>query len=177
MLIDLLIAQYGRFAALAEAWIAAGTTTFGAGNNEFQLAALPSGALHHTSGVAMPHLNDRAVGEPRVVGSEDTESQSQLLFQAGSVGNLAGLVEALRDMTAELVDSRDRLLALSEFTQAMRGHATVEQMLATMVSGTIRLTKAEGSFAVLVPSTGAPVLVNHAEPYLDETTIWGLFWR
>src|SRR5262245_60522296 len=101
MLIDVLIAQYVRFAALAEDCLAAGATAFGVWNNDLQLADWPSRPLNHASSIAAPaRLRERSVGDLRVADNGSAESHPQPPTQASLVANLVELVEALRGLTA-----------------------------------------------------------------------------
>ena len=83
-----------------------------------------------------------------------------------------GEIEA---MTVELIARQDQLVALYDLIQSTRGHLSTEDALCSLLQASTRLIPCRGAFAVLASPVGAPTLVQHPAPMLDDGLLLDLF--
>lgn len=179
MLVAILSAQYPRIAAIAEAWLALGASAFGVWQDGHPLVYWPAGhRLNKPSLVAPIMRGDNDLGELRVAGLSGVAYEQRLRADATLISYLLQLEEELQLMTADLVTSQDQQLALYRLTQTMRGHMTIEQSLAAVLTESMRMLKAYSGYAMFVPPSGQdPLLIQQPAGYMPSTTIWQLYWE
>jgi sigma-B regulation protein RsbU (phosphoserine phosphatase) len=171
-----LAAHAHTLSPLAQAWLAAGATSFGIWIDDRPLAHWPATPCPEQSGLTAPFRLGTAGGaELRVTGLVDSAAAVRLAADAELVENLVTLEDELHSMTAELSVTQDQLVAMFELAQLMRQHVTVEEVLRRLAVEAQRMTKAGGAFAVFVGAT--PTLVRHGALSVGETAIWQLFWQ
>ncbi len=83
-----------------------------------------------------------------------------------------GEIEA---MTVELIARQDQLVALYDLIQSTRGHLSTEDALCSLLQASTRLIPCRGAFAALASPAGAPTLVQHPAPMLDDGLLLRLF--
>lgn len=178
MLAALLAVRYPHFADLAESWLATGATAFGIWHNGRPLAHWPGADDLAAPGLVAPiRLGATVIGDLRVAGLSDANAQARLAAEAALVSAMVQLEDELQRMTADLVESRDQLLALYRMAPVLRGHASLERALTSLLGEAIRLIKAQSGFAVFVPDSDGPTLIQHPERHLDEALVWRCFWH
>ncbi|GAB4214565.1 MAG: PP2C family protein-serine/threonine phosphatase [Roseiflexaceae bacterium] len=177
MMIQPLTAHYPAFAALADAWLAAGACAFGIWKGQRLVAQWPADRPPEPGGIAAPVLICGAtVAELRVAGLNTPAARLRLQAEAELVARLVSADEELRGARAELQDSQEQMLALYELSQSSRNHATIEHILRQLVAEARRYTRARACFAVFLTDDGVPTLARDGVA-VDEAVIWQLFWR
>jgi sigma-B regulation protein RsbU (phosphoserine phosphatase) len=179
MLVSLLSSQYGRFSALAEAWLALGASAFGVCQDGRPIRYWPSAHRLARPSIAAPIMRgDEELGELRVTGISGIAFEQRLRADAALIGYMLQLEQELQQMTADLVMSQDQQLALYRLTQTMRDHVTVEESLRAVVAEAVRMVRARVGFAAFVPGrAGDPQLVQQPEQALPDEQLWGVYWQ
>jgi sigma-B regulation protein RsbU (phosphoserine phosphatase) len=174
---DILASQRMRLAALGEAWLAAGATTFGLRAEGRSLAHWPASApAPEWPGLSAPILVGRTVvGELCVSGLDSPAAQSRLAVEAQMISRLAQLEGELDEMTAALIDAQDHLLALYDLAASTRSQLAVPDTLHILAREAARLAQAEGAFALLVGPAEPLLVEHHPEPLVDEALLLALF--
>jgi phosphoserine phosphatase RsbU/P len=172
----ILAAQSERFASLARAWLEAGATAFGVQVGGTVVAAWPAGAgLEPASYVAPIHLGKAVVGELRVVGSIPRPVAAHLQAEAFLLSQWLSLEKDLNQMTAELIDTQDQLLALYDLTHATRNYLDIEQILRRFAYEMTRLVNVEGAYALLKMPNRPSFLQQYPAPFLSDGQVEAYF--
>jgi sigma-B regulation protein RsbU (phosphoserine phosphatase) len=117
---------------------------------------------------------DDVVGELQVVGLNDRISQQRLTLDAALLAQLLKAEDDLEDMTAELVESKDHLLALYDLTQSMRNNLGVVQTMRSLAQVTARIINAQVVF-LLLNAPGYLEVVSHPVSLVDDSLLLDLF--
>jgi hypothetical protein len=123
VLASLIASPRTPLASLAQAWLAAGASAFVVSAGEEILRCWPAEAGRQTvlpALVAPIRVGSVVIGELHVSGSTTPAAQIRLDAEAEMIARLAGLEAELENMTTELVDSQDQLLAMYGLTQSSR---------------------------------------------------------
>ncbi len=178
MLVALLSSQYARFAAVAEAWLAMGATSFGIWQNGHPVAYWPAGArLYQASQVEPIRIGDQVVADIRVSGLSGPVARARLMADAELISYLMKLEDELQCMTSDLVDSQDQLLALYRLTHSLSQHVTVHETLNALLKEALRLISVQGGFAVSIADANEPVVLQRPTDWFDEPLLWRYFWQ
>ena len=156
-------------AELAEAWLAGGAASFrllrpGQGCQVWGDPLLaPAGEQ-----LAAPiRVGGQLAGELRVAGlAPSPAAQARLAADAWAVAQLLQREGDIDQMTAELVDVQDQLLALYDLTQAMRSQLGIGETLRLLASEVVRLVRCQGAVMIM-----PPLLVHEPRPLADEALI------
>jgi serine phosphatase RsbU (regulator of sigma subunit) len=165
-----------RFARLGEAWLQAGATAFEiylGGECVWRLgdAIQDSGAV-----LACQQMFDAArTLELRVGGVSGAAAQRRLAIDAELVAEAVRLEDELQQMTGELIDAQDQLLALYGLAKATRRRLNLDAVLKELVVEVRRLTGAEVAFAALAESAGGSLVVDPREEQSHQATLWQAF--
>lgn len=178
MLANILKLQYDQFASLAEAWLASGATAVGLWDMGYLLAQWPADLtepLTEKADLIAPILSgDLVVGDLRVTGLNGSVAQGRLEVDAQLLTHLIKLEDEMEDMTAELIESQDQLLALYDLTQSTRSHLDMSQTLQSLARVTVRLVNAQASF-MLLEKSGYLEVVSYPTALIDNTVLYELF--
>jgi sigma-B regulation protein RsbU (phosphoserine phosphatase) len=157
MLADYLEAHRSRFNSLAEAWVRNGASCVQLLDKDFVLASHPeNGRL--TSWPLIVHA--RSSGLTLQIHGVNAETWSATA--AMTLDMLDGLLSAdaeLESLTAALVETQDRLVALYELTQATRRRLNIPALLDLLIDQACHLLEVNGSFAVVL-QPGQPVIIH-----------------
>ncbi|MFV9503979.1 MAG: PP2C family protein-serine/threonine phosphatase [Oscillochloridaceae bacterium umkhey_bin13] len=179
MLVAILSSQYARIAAMAEAWLSLGASAFGVWQDGRPLVYWPAGHRLNKPSLIAPILRgNEELGELRVAGISGVAFDQRLRADAALLSYILQLEEELQLMTADLVTSQDQQLALYRLTQTMRGHMTVEESLAAVLTESMRMVKAQGCYTMFVPPSGQdPILIQQPSNLVSQEVIWRLYWE
>lgn len=178
MLPTLLNMHRPRLASLAEVWLNAGATSFSIWSEQRLLAIWPGGSQPGPASVVAPiDIAGIPIGTLQITGPSDRFAVARLKADAGLVAELAGTEGELENMTGELIERQDQLLALYELTQSTRSHLHVRDMLQALVREVMRLVKTQAAFAYLEQPTGGHLWVQHPTPGIDERALIDLIAR
>jgi sigma-B regulation protein RsbU (phosphoserine phosphatase) len=148
-----------HLAALAQAWLDAGASTFGICGEQGWLAVWPQAPTVVQPAVSAPLIvHGDTVAELWVIGIQQPGIQTRLQVDADMLLRLAGQEADLERMTNELLTSQDQLLALFTMSESMRSRLHLDDALAALTRESGRALKAEAVCAYLV---GPPPLVAH----------------
>ncbi len=176
MLSIILAAQRTQFTALAEFWLAEGATTFSIWENGQMLAQWPAEAKPHETQTNVPiQVGMRTLGELRVSGLNGVKARTRLTVEADLIGQLVKAENEMDNLTAELVDAQDQLLALYELNRATRTHLEIDQMLYLLTQEVVRLVKAEGVFIMLNTNDQPMFVEQHPVALFDEIALQYFF--
>lgn len=151
-----------QLAAIADAWLAAGASSFGvwsAGQPLAEWKSEPSDDQHAL--VSRLQTKGTLLGDLRVAGLSGATWQARLNADAVLVAQLAVVEDELEAMTSELIDTQDQLLALYDLTQSTRSHLEIDQMLHSLAYEAARLVKAERAALMLAGEANQPVLAQY----------------
>lgn len=174
-LLDLLNSRQDSILRIAAAWVDSGAEAFALADNGRVLACwpqqVPPAAFELMSATIM--LNGRHAGEICVYGLNSAAGQAQLNADALLLSQITALETELNEMTSELIDNQDQLLALYELTRSMRSRVEVADVLQTLAQAAGRLLKATATATVLV-QRDSTFVIHDPEPLLDDTTLLSL---
>ncbi len=179
MLVMLVSSQYARFDALAQAWLAAGASSFSVWQDGRILAQWPAGRRLETSGlVANIAVDEHVIGELRITGMDGRCADTRLQADASLLSYAAQLENDLQTMTADLVTSQDQQLALYRLMESLRTHVTVKETLQALVAEATRMVSVPAGFAMYVPNSGQNPLILYADDSaISEDLVWRCFWE
>jgi sigma-B regulation protein RsbU (phosphoserine phosphatase) len=137
---------------------------------------------HHSSDTILVSPDLQAVlgvdgvvlGEIHIVGLTGSAAQERLTTDARMLTHLIKLEDDLEDMTAELIESQDQLLALYNLAQSTRSHLDMSQTLQSLAQLTARLVNVQASFMVL-DMPGALDIASYPVGLLDDDALAALF--
>lgn len=194
----LLDARREQFASLAHAWLTSGAGSFGVWANDQPLMtwsgdpSSPHADMHTHSGIAAPIIvQDHTIGELRVSAPDTPAARARLGADARLIAQLADLEGEIEDLTAELIENQDQLLALYNLTrfhrrtQPARALVDVQSMLDSLAHEVARLTETRCACFFLVDAGGvpggvpggAPLVSQSPEPFIALKTLMDLFQR
>lgn len=168
---DLLATPQAEVALLAEAWLAAGATEFCLAANGV-LRVWGCSAPGAPSSVAVIQQGMHQLGQLRVSGIAGGWVQRRLEADAQVLTRLAGQEHALTEMTSELIEAQDQLLAFYDLTRATRSQLGLGEVLRLLAGEAARLVRAESALMLL-----NPLVVQHPQSLLADTTVLELFQR
>jgi sigma-B regulation protein RsbU (phosphoserine phosphatase) len=170
-----------RFAALSQAWLIAGATSFEVYIDD--RCVWRTATSRHTSGSAASQpllacqrsLDAARTLHLRVRGVGDSSARRRLEADAELFAAALQLDDELRQMTGELIDAQDQLLALYGLAKATRRRLSLDAVLADLVAEVARLSGAELAFAALSEVAGGRLVVYPREGHAHEATLWRAF--
>lgn len=150
-----------RFNALAAGWLRVGATCVQLLEGEQVLLAFPE--LHADSTAALLASSRTSNLSLRISGLRDPNwvptAESMLEIFAG----LLSVDNDLDSLTAALVETQDRLVALYELTQATRRTLDVSVLLDLLIQQSRHLLNVDGGFAILMEKGRKPLIHQIAE--------------
>lgn len=168
---DLLIAQQPQLAALAATWLQSGAEAFSVWTSGRLLASWPANYQPQAPALRAPiELGGHVFGELRLDGMPCATAAEQLRAEAGMVARMIELEADLQQMTAELIDTQDQLVAMYDLTQATRSHLSIVETLRGLAYEAARLVKTDGAALLL-----GPAIVQHPSDLVDEQQLQGYY--
>lgn len=172
MLANIIAAQQEHLNALAHDWLAAGAVAFGIWDENERLAYWSTGnGTNGTSLTAKISVGSLDLGELRLTGLQSQEASRRLHAEAKLLSHLAHLERDLNSMAADLIDTRDQLLALYELTDATRHYVDLAETLQQLAREAARLVKAESSFLLLETPNEPRLCIHYPTMQLDEASL------
>ncbi len=154
MLNHILKEQSEHFAILAETWLALGATAVSIWDNQGALLKqwpdeLVEPVSHPADMVAPLNTGELVLGELRIFGLNGTVARERLVADSRLIAHLIRLEDDIEDMTAELVETQDQLLAMYDLARSTRSHLDLSQTLESLVRITTRIANVQTSFIIL----------------------------
>ncbi|MFK7804100.1 MAG: PP2C family protein-serine/threonine phosphatase [Anaerolineae bacterium] len=172
MLSAVISGQRNQFRSLAEAWLAAGATTFSVWAEESQLAIWPKSASNITPSMRAPiRLNGADIGELWVEGLGTPAAEQALTAEAGFVARLVRMEKELMGMTERLIDTQDQLLAVYGLTEATRNHLDMDELLKQLAQKSTELEACESAFLLLQMPDKSLRVEHYPKAMLDDELI------
>ncbi len=166
MPINALLNQHTHLATLAQGWLASGASAFGVWSNGAPLAYWPNrDILEHPSLCVAIYCGQKILGDLRVSGLYDIQSQERLAAEANLVSHLIRLEEEMNTLVADLVDSQDRLLAVYQLTRSLRYYTTLEDTLRGLLFEAMRLVKTRAGFVMYAPENQGSIIIQYPENF------------
>jgi sigma-B regulation protein RsbU (phosphoserine phosphatase) len=166
----MLLSQQTQLVVLAESWLASGAESFSVWSDGCLLAGWPANHVPRKPGLVAPiQVGQRIVGELHVAGVDAT-MQGRLSAEAELLAQIARLENDLDQMTSELIDAQDHLIALYDLTRAIRSRLGLGETLRALASVAMRLIKTEGAVALL-----SPMIVHDPAPLMDDSVLLSYF--
>ncbi len=167
---DFLSSNRKTLSAIAQGWLDSGATAFGISSEGRWLALWPEMAITSSQGAhAALKVNNQLVADLWVFGLNDAATHLRLDTDAVLIGNLAAQERDLNNVTYELIDAQDQLLALYDLTQSMRNRLSIDEALASLVREVGRLVKCSACSAYL--AFDPPVIAQHPQPMMSESAL------
>ena len=135
---------------LAHTWLAEGAKSFSLWKNDTLLATWPTNNTPTKNGLSARLLiNGQTHGQIQLSGLKGSQAHARLQVEAKLLSQLLELEVELDNLTAELIDAQDQLVALYEVTHSARSHLDLNDALWALIREIKRITKAKGSFVLL----------------------------
>lgn len=169
---DQLASHSGELAALAESWLASGATEFSVWSAGQPIRRWAAGGAEAQATLCAPiEIGAQLVGQLHVaIDHGGAGHQHKLDAEARLLARLLRQDTHLEQMTAELVEAQDQLLALYDLTQATRSQLGTGETLRLLAGEAARLVHSEGALMLL-----NPMLVQYPRPLIDDVTLIGYF--
>jgi sigma-B regulation protein RsbU (phosphoserine phosphatase) len=166
---------------LSEAWLNAGASGFEVrvdGERIWSAGAPLDDLSPEGTGTLLAHqhrVGAAGVLDLRVGGLSGPVATRRLALDAELVAEAIRLDGELEQMTIELIDAQDQLLALYGLAKATRRRLDLDAVLTDLVAEVRRLTGAELAFAALAVSAGGKLVVYPREGSLRQPALWRAF--
>ncbi|MBI1279017.1 MAG: SpoIIE family protein phosphatase [Anaerolineaceae bacterium] len=170
LLDDFLASNRKTISAIAESWLDSGATAFGISSDGRWLALWPESPIISDQGAhASLRLNNQTVADVWVFGLDDVNTRCRLEADAMIIGSLAGQESELNNVTFELIDAQDQLLALYDLTESMRNRLSIDEALSSLVREAGRLVKSNACSAYL--AFDPPVIAQFPQPMMSPSAL------
>jgi len=178
---ELVLAQRAHLDRLAKAWLAAGASAVGVSHETEILAIWPEETPR--TGPSSPEITLRAplngqmgpLADLWIAGLAGEAAAQRLEAEAEMIAHLFAVEGEMMDMTIDLINSQDQLIALFGLTDSLRSQLRLDQSLDRVVEEARRLLSTEAAFMVFSQPDVPPLVVQLADPALDEGCLLGLF--
>ncbi len=171
--------------AIAAAWMARGARWMSVHEIDSKssddagasLAVWSSGAIPAADNevISAPLIMERsAVGLLRVGICLDDATSAQIQADASMLSHLLGVESDMDDMTLELIESQDRLLALYRLTRSLTGQINPDAIMATLAREAVKLVDTRAAVLLLNDVQGWHITA-HPEDAVDIATILAMF--
>ncbi len=170
LLDDFLTSNRKTISAIAQSWLDSGATAFGISSDERWLALWPEDPITGADGAhASLRLNNQVVADLWVFGLNDPTTRCRLDADAMVIGSMAGQESELNNVTYELIDAQDQILALYDLTQSMRNRLSIDEALSSLVREAGRLIKSSACSAYL--AFDPPVIAQYPQPMMSPSAL------
>ena len=162
-------AYHAQFDLLARVWMSVGASGVRLTEAGQEVARYPKN--EELTQTVLTARSARSRLELEIYGLSDDVWQAAA---DGLVELFASLLEAeaqMESLTAALVESQDRLVALYELTQAARKLVAIDDILDLLTSEACRLFESDGSFAVLIQADQPLVVIQRCGMFIPEEQI------
>jgi sigma-B regulation protein RsbU (phosphoserine phosphatase) len=169
----ILIKNRLQFENLAWSWLELGAKAFSLWFADSLLTCWPEKpeSLDPTL-VAPIKYNSIEIGELRVTGLDTRAARMQLSAQSQLVANMVRLELELNSMAAELIDTRDHLVALYELMKVTSNVIDIRETLSWLARESKRLIDAEGGFILVqAPESGLNLQQHYPRQLLPDNVI------
>lgn len=166
MLDWLLPTHQAQLTALADLWRAQGATALSLSHAEQIWFQFSQDASLDAKILRCPIKSgpSKVWGELTIYGLDSPALLPRLQLDANFIGQLIRLESDLDEMTSNLVETQDQLVALYDLAQAMRDALDIPKTLHILAQKAIQLINAYSAFAFYATKESKPYLVH--QPYL-----------
>ncbi len=176
MLTQLVFTHRSQIAALADVWLRAGAHSFSVWADGKPLVVWPADAAIGEPDLraAVPSPTGPS-GELRVTGLTGPEAAARLTVDAALLSQWDQLETEMDNITNELIEAQDQILALYDLARSMRSHLSIADTLAALAHEAARLVKTEAAAALVWPEGESPTIVQHPPNQTDPTWLLRVF--
>lgn len=169
-LFSLLLAEPERMRALIATWQERGAGALGfIIDSETHVVWPKNGSTPAGSASPMLYapvaLDGSTYGQLWVSGLTEAGAQQRLCADAQWIAAVLQRELEMEDLTRELVETQDQLLALYDLNRSLRDYTTLQETLADLAAQTSRMMKSQWAYALLSGSSVKPILVQHPEMF------------
>jgi phosphoserine phosphatase RsbU/P len=173
MLEVILLKNRKQFEGLAYSWLEGGANSFALWTSNGLLACWPEKAVLVEPMLTAPVMyNSIKIGELRVTGLEGSAAEKQIQAQANLVARMAGMESELNSMAAELINTRDHLVALYDLIKGHHNIIDVRETMAWLARESRRQVDTEAAFVILqAPESRINIHEHYPGRLLDDAVI------
>ena len=153
---------------IANAWRDEGATGFSFWNSDSEVASWSWGVSRLPVLTSSVKTDRRQFGELRVEGVARERVPNRLLSDATLVATVLNAESQLREMTVDLADCQDQLVAVFDLARASQGQIDIDDVLSTLVSEASDLTQAYGAFVLFSDQTQNHVKVLPIDTFTSD---------
>ncbi|KAB8143766.1 SpoIIE family protein phosphatase [Chloroflexia bacterium SDU3-3] len=165
MLAELVLTHREHIASIAQGWIASGAGSFSIGDDAGPICTWPSGAEGEPS-VRTPLIwGGRSIGWMGVAGCSHHE-QPRLASEAQLLMKLLIAERDLDQMTNDLIETQDQLLAMYDLTSSARNHLGLAETMRALAAEAARLLHTDAVSMFLMP-----LIVHHPHPIIEDSLL------
>ncbi|MBZ0287202.1 MAG: SpoIIE family protein phosphatase, partial [Anaerolineae bacterium] len=173
-LAGLLDVKHDLLEATARAWLGTGASYFGVWLQGEFVAGWPDGDVPSGDFLSAALRLNGVTPDIHVYGVSGAGCQARLEADALLIGQITALEAELNNMTQELIDNQDQLLALYDLTQSTRSSLETTEVLYALTREAARLIKAPAACAVLI--SNHPVeIVHFPDPIFTQPMLMSFF--
>jgi len=176
MLTHLISQHRAQIAAVADAWLQGGATSFSVWAGGKRLVAWPAAETPAASALVAPIMvGELLLGELRVTGLSGPTHQARLTVDAALLSQWSQLEGEIDGVADELIEAQDQLLALYDLTRSTRSHLSIPETLHSVAREAARLVKTAAAAALVWPDDDSPAVVQHPPGCADEAWLLQVF--
>lgn len=167
-----LLNQSDHLATLAKGWLASGASAFGVWSEYFPPIVWSKKNFPQQSSLNAPiYYGSHLLGDIRLFGLDDSQSQERLISEARLIEHLIQVEEEMKTLVADLVDSQDRLLAVYQLARSLRYYTTLDDTLRGLLFESMRLIDVSSGFVIFQTSNSDTIIVQYPENNIDNSCI------
>lgn len=172
MLASQMVNSAERFYKLASIWINLGATQVQLLDEDLVLVSIPE---EFTPSKPMLSVQSRvSTLALRISGLTGDAWSSIAESMLDGLGSLLTIESEMKDLTAALVETQDRLVAIYELTQATRRTLDIPALMELLVKESKTLFDADGGLAILKEKGQKPIFHQISDKYLSQTELEAL---
>jgi sigma-B regulation protein RsbU (phosphoserine phosphatase) len=172
--LDIILAKNKKqFETIGSGWLESGASAFSIWAGNSLLACWPAEPISLEPTISVPvQYGAIEVGELRVTGLRSPAAYKQLLGQSNFIADSVRLESELNSMAAELINTRDHLVALYNLIKASHNIIDVRETMVWLAGESKRQVNTEGAFVLLRTLDAERNFEEHyPERLLDEEII------
>ena len=164
--------HHSLIADLAKTWLDSGATSFEIWARGDRIACwAQSQSVGGSYLSAAIQVAGKEVGQIRVMAPQLDAFANRLQMDANLLSAMATCESNTSDMAAELIATRDQLLALYNLTRSANTSIELDQAIGYLVQDTVQLTQSQSSFVVLQLEDSPAQFIFHPRLLVEKTRL------
>jgi sigma-B regulation protein RsbU (phosphoserine phosphatase) len=162
-------AHRAHIGVLAQSWLGSGAIAFGVRERCSWIALWPETSPPDLPAIDAPiKVNGQHVGDLCVYGV-DAAAQKRLTVDAQLLSHIASMESELSNMTRELIESQDQVVAMYDMLASMRSRLNLEEALLSLARESCRLLGAAAACAFV--NFDPLITAQHPAPVFPESAL------